>query len=337
MTILVTGGAGFIGTNFIHQWAKDEQEKVINLDKLTYAGSINSFREYSSESYEFVRGDICDKSLISSLLEKHKPRTIIHFAAESHVDRSIIDPSCFIQTNVFGTFNLLECVRLFLRQCSKSELSEFRFIHVSTDEVFGSLSATDQAFSEISPYYPNSPYSASKASSNHIVRAYNKTFDLPTIITNCSNNYGPYQYPEKLIPLTISKILSGEPIPIYGDGHQIRDWIHVSDHCEALRLILKKGTIGSTYNIGGNNERTNLEVAKLLCQTMDKIKPRLNGNSYSDLIKHVKDRPGHDTRYAVNISLINNELGWSPTTDFEIGVEETVDWFLKIRPNIDWK
>ncbi|MBZ0104723.1 MAG: dTDP-glucose 4,6-dehydratase [Sulfuricella denitrificans] len=327
--ILVTGGAGFIGSNYILDWIADEKTPVVNLDKLTYAGNLNNLAALESDaSHIFVQGDICDGALVGSLLREHKPRAIVHFAAESHVDRSIHGPAEFIQTNINGTFSLLEEARAYWQALQGDEKEAFRFLHVSTDEVYGSLGPDDAPFSETTAYAPNSPYSASKAASDHLVRAYHHTYGLPTLTTNCSNNYGAYQFPEKLIPLIILNALNGKPLPIYGDGQNIRDWLYVGDHCTAIREVLKKGRLGETYNIGGWNEKTNLDVVHTVCGILDELKPAANGNPYSSLITYVKDRPGHDRRYAIDARKIERELGWKPAETFETGIKKTVRWYL---------
>lgn len=329
MTILVTGGAGFIGSNFILDWLAERDEPVINLDKLTYAGNPESLVSlHGDPRYAFVQGDIGDKDLISSLLETHKPRAIINFAAESHVDRSIHGPGEFIQTNIVGTFNLLECTRAHFSSLSEEDRGVFRFLHVSTDEVYGSLKSDDPAFAETNRYEPNSPYSASKAASDHLVRAYHHTYGLPVLTTNCSNNYGPYQFPEKLIPLMIVNALAGKNLPIYGDGQQIRDWLYVSDHCAAIRRVLDDGRVGETYNIGGWNEKPNLEIVHAIVALLDELRPRSDGKSYSEQITYVTDRPGHDRRYAIDASKIERELGWRPAETFSTGIRKTVNWYL---------
>jgi dTDP-glucose 4,6-dehydratase len=329
MTILVTGGAGFIGSNFVLDWLAERDEPVINLDKLTYAGNPESLVSlHGDPRYAFVQGDIGDKDLISSLLEKHKPRAIINFAAESHVDRSIHGPGEFIQTNIVGTFSLLECTRAHFSSLSEDDRGVFRFLHVSTDEVYGSLKADDPAFAETNRYEPNSPYSASKAASDHLVRAYHHTYGLPVLTTNCSNNYGPYQFPEKLIPLMIVNALAGKNLPIYGDGQQIRDWLYVSDHCAAIRRVLNDGRVGETYNIGGWNEKPNLEIVHAIVALLDELRPRSDGKSYSEQITYVTDRPGHDRRYAIDASKIERELGWRPAETFATGIRKTVNWYL---------
>ena len=328
-TILVTGGAGFIGANFVLQWVKAAKGPVINLDKLTYAGNLENLAELDNNpQHIFVHGDIGDRALVAGLLAEHQPCAVINFAAESHVDRSIHGPEDFIQTNVVGTFHLLEEVRAFWSGLSASAHSEFRFLHVSTDEVYGSLGPDDPAFSETTPYAPNSPYSASKAASDHLVRAYHHTYGLPVLTTNCSNNYGPYQFPEKLIPLVIHNALAGKPLPIYGDGSNVRDWLFVGDHCSAISRVLDAGGIGETYNVGGCNEKTNLEVVHTLCVMLDRARPKSSGN-YSDQITFVTDRPGHDRRYAINADKIARDLGWTPKESFESGIEKTVSWYLQ--------
>ncbi|QWD91980.1 dTDP-glucose 4,6-dehydratase [Polynucleobacter asymbioticus] len=328
--ILVTGGAGFIGGNFVLDWlANPRAEGIVNLDKLTYAGNLATVDSLKHDSrHLFIHGDIGDKELVANLLKKHQPRAIINFAAESHVDRSIHGPAEFIETNILGTFNLLECAREYWSKLDKTTQEQFRFHHVSTDEVYGSLSLTDPAFTETNPYEPNSPYSASKAASDHLVRAWFHTYGLPVITTNCSNNYGPYHFPEKLIPLVILNALAGKPLPIYGDGQQIRDWLYVGDHCSAIRQVLAKGKLGETYNIGGWNEKTNIEVVKTICQILDELKPRADGKSYAEQITFVKDRPGHDRRYAIDASKVERELGWRPAETFDTGIRKTVQWYL---------
>lgn len=327
--ILVTGGAGFIGSNFVLDWLKVNQEPVLNLDALTYAGNLENLDSLKGDSrHVFVQGNICDNSLVSSLLSQYKPRAIIHFAAESHVDRSIFGPDLFFQTNVMGTLNLLECAKAFYDQeLSAEEKEQFRFLHVSTDEVYGSLGFDDPAFTEETPYRPNSPYSASKASSDHAVRAWFHTYGFPVLTTNCSNNYGPYQFPEKLIPLVISNALARKPLPIYGDGLNIRDWLYVGDHCSAIRCVLEKGKLGETYNVGGHNERNNITIVKTICEILDEVKPHPDG-SYADLITFVKDRPGHDRRYAIDSTKLQTQLGWKPQECFETGIRKTVEWYL---------
>lgn len=332
--ILVTGCAGFIGSNFVRHWLAQRDEAVINLDKLTYAGNLNNLADLrSSPRHIFGYGDIGDKVLVSRLLNQYKPRAVINFAAESHVDRSIHDSSEFIQTNIVGTFNLLESVRSYWSELSEKEKQGFRFVHVSTDEVYGSLRQSDPAFTETHRYEPNSPYSASKAAADHLVRAWNHTYGLPTLTTNCSNNYGPYHFPEKLIPLCILNALAGKPLPIYGDGKQVRDWIYVKDHCTALCHVLEGGKVGQAYNIGGDNERTNLEVVNTICHILDVLTPRSDGRSYAEQITFVHDRPGHDRRYAIDASKIKHELGWTPAETFESGIQKTVIWYLQ---NSEW-
>ena len=328
MTILVTGGAGFIGSNFVLDWLAKSGEPVINLDKLTYAGNPNNFAALKDDArHVFVHGDIGDNSLVKTLLSRHRPRAIVHFAAESHVDRSILGPADFIQTNVVGTFNLLEETRSWWGALPGSEKENFRFLHVSTDEVYGSLGATDAPFSETTAYAPNSPYSASKAASDHLVRAYHHTFGLPVLTTNCSNNYGPYQFPEKLIPLIILNATRGKPLPIYGDGKNVRDWLYVGDHCAAIREVLARGRVGEVYNIGGSSERANIDVVHTLCAILDRLQPRPSGK-YAALITYVKDRPGHDRRYAIDARKLATELRWQPAETFESGMERTVKWYL---------
>ena len=322
---LVTGGCGFIGSNYIRTVLDREEDlHVVNLDKLTYAGNIQNLNGISSNNLTIVKGDICDVDLVNSLFEKHQFDTVVHFAAESHVDRSIEGPAEFIQTNVVGTLNLLEQSRIFI---NKTNNDNFRFLHVSTDEVYGSL-GDDGKFLETTPYDPSSPYSASKAGSDHLVRAWNRTFGLPTLITNCSNNYGSYQFPEKLVPLMIINCLQGNPLPIYGKGENVRDWLFVGDHCDAIHTVLAKGEMGETYNIGGNNEIKNIDVVTIICSLLDEISPRKNESSYSDLITFVKDRPGHDFRYAIDAGKIRNDLGWSPNESFETGIRKTIHWYL---------
>ena len=322
---LVTGGCGFIGSNYIRTVLDREEDlHVVNLDKLTYAGNIQNLDGISSNNLTIVKGDICDVDLVNFLFEKHHFDTVVHFAAESHVDRSIEGPAEFIQTNVVGTLNLLEQARIFI---NKTNNDNFRFLHVSTDEVYGSL-GDDGKFLETTPYDPSSPYSASKAGSDHLVRAWNRTFGLPTLITNCSNNYGSYQFPEKLVPLMIINCLQGNPLPVYGKGENVRDWLFVGDHCDAINTVLAKGEMGETYNIGGNNEIKNIDVVTIICSLLDEISPREDGSSYSDLITFVKDRPGHDFRYAIDAGKIQNDLGWSPNESFETGIRKTIHWYL---------
>ena len=335
----MTGGAGFIGSNFVVDWIKHNLGKVINLDKLTYAGNLNNLDEISNHhAHIFVRGDIGDRSLVAKLLAEHKPRAVINFAAESHVDRSIHGPEDFIQTNVVGTFHLLEEVRAYWNSMIEEKPAEkthpdFRFLHISTDEVYGTLGTSDPAFMETTPYAPNSPYSASKAASDHLVRAYHHTYGLPVLTTNCSNNYGPYHFPEKLIPLCLLNALAGKPLPIYGDGQQIRDWLFVKDHCSAIRRVLEAGKPGETYNVGGWNEKANLEVVQTLCTILDELSPKADGTSYKTQITFVKDRPGHDRRYAIDATKLERELGWKPAETFETGIRKTVAWYLE---NQDW-
>ena len=328
--ILVTGGAGFIGSNFVLDWLADPAaEGVVNLDKLTYAGNLATLKSLSSDDrHIFVQGDIGDCELVLSLLKKHAVRAVMNFAAESHVDRSIHGPGDFIQTNVVGTFNLLEAVRAYWSQLSDVAKADFRFLHVSTDEVYGSLSPSDPAFTETNTYEPNSPYSASKAASDHLVRAWHHTYGLPVVTTNCSNNYGPYHFPEKLIPLVILNALVGKPLPIYGNGQQIRDWLYVKDHCSAIRRVLEAGKLGETYNIGGWNEKLNLEVVNTICSILDELRPKSDGSSYVSQITYVEDRPGHDRRYAIDASKLERELGWKPLENFDTGIRKTVQWYL---------
>jgi len=335
-TILVTGGAGFIGSCFIRQiLAEDTQTKVVNLDALTYAGNPDSLREvWDGPRHEFVHGDIGDGPAVSALLEKHRPRAIVNFAAESHVDRSIDGPAAFVLTNVVGTFRLLEAARQHWSALPEDEQQAFRFLHVSTDEVYGSLGETG-FFTETTPYAPNSPYSASKAASDHFIRAYHHTYGLPVLLTNCSNNYGPYQFPEKLIPLMILNAIEGKKLPIYGDGKNVRDWLYVEDHCHAIRTVLAKARPGTEYNIGGNCERTNLEIVHAICETVDRLCPELAHRPCKSLIEFVKDRPGHDRRYAIDAGKIKRELGWQPKQDFESGLERTVRWYLDNRWWVD--
>jgi dTDP-glucose 4,6-dehydratase len=328
-TILVTGGDGFIGSNFILQWLASESSTVINLDKLTYAGNPANLASVAADpKYKFVQGDICDRQMLAEMLLMHRPRAIVHFAAESHVDRSIHGPDDFVRTNVNGTFSLLEEARAYWSAMTGDEKSAFRFLHVSTDEVYGSLSATDPAFSESTRYAPNSPYSASKAASDHLVRAYYHTYGMPVLTTNCSNNYGPFQFPEKLIPLVILHALNGKPIPVYGDGLNVRDWLYVADHCEAIRTVLKRGRPGETYNIGGSNEIKNLDVVNTICSVLDELRPTDPVVPHKNLITFVKDRPGHDRRYAMDASKIQSKLGWHPKETFESGMRKTIQWYL---------
>lgn len=333
MAILVTGAAGFIGGNFVLDWLAQSDEIVINLDKLTYAGNLDTLKSLQNDSrHVFVKGDIGDSALVSKLLTEHQPRSVINFAAESHVDRSIMGPGDFIQTNVVGTFNLLESVRGYWTSLSDLDKTAFRFLHVSTDEVYGTLSATDEPFTETHTYQPNSPYSASKAASDHLVRAWHHTYGLPVLTTNCSNNYGPYHFPEKLIPLVILNALAGKPLPIYGDGQQIRDWLYVKDHCSAIRRVLDAGILGETYNVGGWNEKTNLEVVHTICCLLDELQPKQQG-TYAEQITFVQDRLGHDRRYAIDARKLERELGWKPAETFESGIRKTVEWYLS---NPEW-
>jgi dTDP-glucose 4,6-dehydratase len=327
--ILVTGGAGFIGANFVLDWLRASDEAVLNVDKLTYAGNLRTLKSLQGNAkHIFVRADICDRSALDALFNQHRPRAVLHFAAESHVDRSIHGPADFVQTNVVGTFTLLEAARGYWNTLNDALKAEFRFLHVSTDEVFGSLSAGDPQFSETTPYAPNSPYSATKAGSDHLVRAYHHTYGLPTLTTNCSNNYGPYQFPEKLIPLIIANALAGKPLPVYGDGQNVRDWLYVGDHCSAIREVLARGKAGETYNIGGWNEKKNLEVVHTLCELLDTARPKTQG-AYRDQITYVTDRPGHDRRYAIDACKLERELGWKPSETFETGLKKTVQWYLE--------
>lgn len=328
--ILVTGGAGFIGANFVLDWLKEPNaEGIINLDQLTYAGNLNSLDSLKRDPrHIFVHGNICDQDLVTRLLRKHQPSAIVNFAAESHVDRSIHNPAEFVQTNIVGSFNLLECSRSYFNELQGEQKNNFCFLHVSTDEVYGSLSIGEPAFTEKHPYEPNSPYSASKAASDHLVRAWFHTYGLPVVTTNCSNNYGPYHFPEKLIPLMILNAINNKPLPIYGDGQQVRDWLYVGDHCTAIRTVLAKGKHGQTYNIGGYNEKTNIDVVKTICQILNDIKPRADGKSYTEQIIFVKDRPGHDRRYAIDAGKIERELGWRPAESFDTGIRKTVQWYL---------
>jgi dTDP-glucose 4,6-dehydratase len=332
--ILVTGGAGFIGSNFVLDWCAQSQEAVVNLDKLTYAGNANNLQSLANNPrHIFVKADIADSSTVAALLARHQPRAIVHFAAESHVDRSIHGPEDFIQTNIVGTFRLLEAVRAYHNGLDRKAQAAFRFLHVSTDEVYGSLKAGNPAFTEKHLYEPNSPYSASKAASDHLVRAYHHTYGLPVLTTNCSNNYGPYHFPEKLIPLMIVNALAGKALPVYGDGMQIRDWLYVSDHCSAIRRVLEAGTPGETYNVGGWNEKPNIEIVNTLCALLDELRPKANGKSYREQISYVTDRPGHDRRYAIDASKIHKELGWKPVETFDSGIRKTVQWYLN---HADW-
>lgn len=333
-SILVTGGAGFIGSNFVLDWIALEKDSVVTLDKLTYAGNLQNLSSIEGNPrHTFVRCDIGDAELVAKLLAEHRPRAIVNFAAESHVDRSIHGPAEFIQTNIVGTFTLLEAARAYWNRLDETEQKIFRFLHVSTDEVYGSLSPTDPAFTETKQYEPNSPYSASKAASDHLVRAYHHTYGLPVLTTNCSNNYGPYHFPEKLIPLVIHNALAGKPLPIYGDGQQVRDWLYVKDHASAIRRVLEAGRVGETYNVGGWNEKPNLDVVHTLCSILNELSPRADGKSYAEQITYVTDRPGHDRRYAIDATKINRELGWKPAETFETGIRKTVQWYLD---NQDW-
>ncbi|GKS92004.1 dTDP-glucose 4,6-dehydratase [Acidovorax sp. SUPP2539] len=332
--ILVTGGAGFIGANFVLDWLASGDEPVVNLDKLTYAGNLQNLASAQGDPrHVFVQGDIGDTALLARLLAEHKPRAIVNFAAESHVDRSIHGPEDFIQTNVVGTFRLLEAARHHWLALPEGEKAVFRFLHVSTDEVYGTLSASDPAFAETDAYEPNSPYSASKAASDHLVRAWHHTYGLPVLTTNCSNNYGPYHFPEKLIPLMIVNALAGKPLPVYGDGMQIRDWLYVKDHCSAIRRVLQGGALGETYNVGGWNEKPNIEIVRTVCALLDELRPRADGQSYAAQIHYVQDRPGHDRRYAIDARKIERELGWKPAETFETGIRKTVQWYLE---NPEW-
>jgi dTDP-glucose 4,6-dehydratase len=333
MPLLVTGGCGFIGGNFVLDWLAQSDEQIINLDKLTYAANPATLRSVEgSSSYTFVHGDITDPALLADVFARYKPRAVVHFAAESHVDRSIANPEAFLATNVFGTYHLLQAAREFLKSGAIPE-KDFRFLHVSTDEVYGTLEPDDPAFHEETPFRPNSPYAASKASSDHLARAWHETYGLPVLITNCSNNYGPYQFPEKLIPLVLHRALRGETLPVYGDGKQVRDWLYVGDHCSAIRTVLQAGKVGQTYNVGGNNQRTNLEVVHTICSLLDELSPDGSGQPYSRLIRHVTDRPGHDRRYAIDATKIERELGWAPAESFATGLRRTVEWYLR---NTQW-
>ncbi len=332
--ILVTGGAGFIGANFVLDWFQVADEPVINLDLLTYAGNPQTLAGLDNNlAHKFVKGDIADAELVAGLLTTNRPRAIVNFAAESHVDRSIHGPEDFIQTNIVGTFRLIETVRAYWCELEGKAKEEFRFLHVSTDEVYGTLSKDDPAFSETNQYLPNSPYAASKAASDHLVRAYHHTYGLPIVTTNCSNNYGPYQFPEKLIPLMIVNALAGKPLPIYGDGQQVRDWLYVTDHCSAIRRVLEAGRLGETYNIGGWNEKPNIEIVHTICRLLNTQQPRDDGASYADQITYVTDRPGHDRRYAIDAQKVERELGWKPAETFETGIQKTVNWYLE---NTTW-
>lgn len=332
--ILVTGGAGFIGSNFVLHWIATAGRPLVNLDKLTYAGNPHNLASVGSNpTYTFVQGDICNRELVDSLLQEHKPSAIVHFAAESHVDRSILGPEAFLETNVRGTFVLLQAAREYYAALPDLEKQTFRFLHVSTDEVYGTLAPEDPAFHEDTPYAPNSPYAASKAASDHLVRAWVHTYGLPAIITNCSNNYGPYQFPEKLLPLMITHAVAGKPLPVYGDGQQVRDWLYVLDHCRALQQVLERGRIGETYNIGGGNQRSNLEVVHTLCSLLDELLPQSPYKPHAQLIRMVQDRPGHDRRYAIDARKLESELGWQAEETFETGLRKTVEWYLT---HTDW-
>ncbi|MGJ7543074.1 dTDP-glucose 4,6-dehydratase [Variovorax sp. LT1R16] len=332
--ILVTGGAGFIGANFVLDWLAQADEPIVNLDKLTYAGNPETLASLKDDArHIFVQGDIGDSALVDRLLAEHRPRAILNFAAESHVDRSIHGPEDFVQTNVLGTFRLLESVRGYWSALPAGEKAAFRFLHVSTDEVYGSLSATDAAFTEEHKYEPNSPYSASKAASDHLVRAWHHTYGLPVVTTNCSNNYGPFHFPEKLIPLMIVNALAGKPLPVYGDGMQVRDWLYVKDHCSAIRRVLEAGKLGETYNVGGWNEKPNIEIVHTVCALLDELSPRADGQPYKAQISYVTDRPGHDRRYAIDARKLERELGWKPAETFDSGIRKTVAWYLA---NGDW-
>jgi dTDP-glucose 4,6-dehydratase len=331
--ILVTGGAGFIGSNFVLDWLAKSDESVVNLDKLTYAGNLENLHSLKNDSrHIFVKGDICDFELVTNLLSEYQPRAIVHFAAESHVDRSILGPGEFIKTNVNGTFNLLETSRQYWNTLNSDEKQKFRFHHVSTDEVYGSLQPHDPPFTETNLYQPNSPYSASKAASDHLVRAWHHTYDFPVTTSNCSNNYGAFHFPEKLIPLLITNALAWKPLPVYGDGQQIRDWLYVNDHCNAIRRILEVGKVGEVYNVGGWNEKANIDIVNIVVNLLDQLQPHEKG-SYSQLITYVTDRPGHDRRYAIDARKIERELGWKPTETFETGIRKTVEWYLA---NLNW-
>jgi dTDP-glucose 4,6-dehydratase len=335
-SILVTGGAGFIGSNFVLEWLRSGNGSLVNLDKLTYAGNPENLSSVAADPrYTFVQGDIGDGELVRSLLAQHRPRAIVHFAAESHVDRSILGPDAFLKTNIDGTFSMLQAARAYYETLAGEERARFRFLHVSTDEVYGTLKPEDPAFHEETPYAPNSPYAASKAASDHLVRAWVHTYGLPAIITNCSNNYGPYQFPEKLIPLMITNALAGKPLPVYGDGLQVRDWLYVTDHCSALRAVLERGRIGETYNVGGGNQRTNREVVHTVCALLDELVPASAHRPHAELIRTVADRPGHDRRYAIDARKIESELGWTAAESFESGMRKTVEWYLENGPWIE--
>ena len=330
--VLVTGGCGFIGSNFVLDWLANESAPVVNLDALTYAGNPENLASVSHDPrYTFVHGNICDAELLETIFREHRPRAVVHFAAESHVDRSILGPDAFLKTNVDGTFRLLQAAKTFYDTLTGEERESFRFLHVSTDEVYGTLEPDDPAFSETTAYAPNSPYAASKASSDMLVRAWHHTYKMPTLVTNCSNNYGPFQFPEKLIPLTISNALAGKPLPVYGDGQQVRDWLYVVDHCTAIRTVLHEGRLGETYNVGGDNQRANLDVVRTMCTLLDELSP--GERPYAEQIKFVQDRPGHDRRYAIDARKISGELGWTPAETFETGLRKTVEWYLA---NVAW-
>ena len=332
--ILVTGGAGFIGSNFVLDWLALAQTPVVNLDKLTYAGNLQNLASVEKHpAYHFEQGDICDQPFVAGLLDRYQPRAILHFAAESHVDRSLTGPEAFVRANIEGTFRLLEATRAYVSKLGPDERKKFRFLHVSTDEVYGTLRPEDPAFEETTAYAPNSPYAASKAASDHLVRAYIHSYGLPAVTTNCSNNYGPYQFPEKLLPLMITNALAGKALPVYGDGMQVRDWLYVGDHCAAIRVVLEKGVIGETYNVGGRNEQANLDTVKLLCSLLDELRPTSPYAPHENLVSFVTDRPGHDRRYAINATKIEQQLGWKPAETFATGLRRTVEWYLA---NQDW-
>jgi dTDP-glucose 4,6-dehydratase len=340
-SVIVTGGAGFIGSNFVLDWFAEADaagvvRPLVNLDKLTYAGNPANLAAVSARpDYTFIHGDICDASLVASLFDQHRPSAILHFAAESHVDRSIAGPEAFLHTNIDGTFTLLQAARTFYATLEGEERENFRFLHVSTDEVYGTLTPEAPAFHEDTPYAPNSPYAASKASSDHLVRAWHHTYGLPTLVTNCSNNYGPFQFPEKLIPLMITHALNGKPLPVYGDGQQIRDWLYVGDHCSAIRAVLERGIVGETYNVGGGNQQSNLNVVNTLCKLLDELRPNSQYAPHSQLIRFVTDRPGHDRRYAIDARKIEREIGWHAQESFETGLRKTVQWYLDNAPWVE--